>query len=124
MLPMISAGNVVRTPKHEETLTARALNAVNAVRREVGEDELDSLPAGARQNPEYGCPIARALTALVIEAERRISFHHPWYAAAATRVWRVPFTDPFLLSVKMPEIVYEFVVAFRAGALPELEERK
>jgi len=113
----------MRIPKHGERLTAHALSAVNAIRREVGEDELDSLPAGARRNPEYNCPIARALTALVLPAERRISFHHPWYAAAATKLWKVPFTDPLLLSVEMPEAIYEFVVAFRAGALPELEEK-
>jgi hypothetical protein len=117
-------GEVVRRISQPgEGLAARALTTVNAILREVGEDELSLLPAGARKNPEYNCPIARALTALVLPAERRVSFHHPWYAAAATKLWKVPFTDPFLLSVEMPKTIYEFAVAFRAGALPEFEER-
>lgn len=112
----------MRIPEQRGRLTTRALSDVNAIRREVGEDELDSLPVGERSNPECNCPIARALTALVLPAERRISFHHPWYAAAATKLWKVPFTDPLLLSVEMPETIYAFVVAFRAGAFKELEE--
>jgi hypothetical protein len=113
----------MRIPQRGEALTARALSAVNAIRLEVDEDKLDSLPVGTRSNPEYNCPIARALTALILPAERRISFHHPWYAVAATKVWKVRFTDPLLLSVEMPQTIYEFVVAFRAGAFSELEER-
>jgi len=112
----------MRIPQRGEVLTTRALSAVNAIRLEVDEDKLDSLPVGARTNPEYNCPIARALTALILPTERRISFHHPWYAVAATKIWKVRFTDPFLLSVEMPQTIYDFVVAFRAGVLPELEE--
>jgi hypothetical protein len=111
------------TPQLGERIASRVLSAVNDIRREVGEEELNSLPAGARSDPERNCPIARALTALVLPAERRIAFHHPWYASAATKLWKVPFTDPFLLSVVMPEVAYLFVVAFRAGELPEFEER-
>jgi hypothetical protein len=102
-------------------LVATVLKAINVLRREVGDDELSCLPQGSTRTPDDGCPVARALTALVLLSERRISFHHPWYAAAAAKLWKVPFTDAFLMSVDMPEAIYEFSVAFRAGALPELE---
>ena len=54
--------------------------------------------------------------------ERRIVFCHPWYATAATIVWRAAFCDPLLLSVMMPETLYDFATAFRAGAFPKLLE--
>jgi hypothetical protein len=110
------------TIEQERPIAATVLALINAVRREAGEGELESLPVGSRRNPQYNCPIARALTALIVPEERRISFHHPWHAAAATKLWKVPFTDTLLLSVEMPEAIYEFAVAFRAGNLPELEE--
>jgi hypothetical protein len=103
------------------TLAAEVLKAINALRREVGDNELPCLPEGSRTSPDSACPIARALTALVRPAERRMWFHHPWYAAAATKLWRVPFTDTLLTSVEMPTVIYEFAVAFRAGAFPKLE---
>jgi hypothetical protein len=106
----------------QQSSVPRVLALINAVRREVGELELDRLPSGCRSNPEYNCPIARALTALILPEERRISFHHPWHAAAATKLWKVPFTDPLLLSVEMPNVIYEFALAFRAGSLPDFEQ--
>ena len=110
------------TSKTAQEVAARTLSEVNRIRREVGEDELINLPAGSREDPDYNCPIARALLALVLPMEKRIAFQHPWHAAAATKLWLVPFADPLLLSVTMPQVIYDFAIAFRAGWFPQLEE--
>lgn len=96
------------------------LRLANAVRAEAGDPALESLPLGSIEEAEQACPIARALCALVIPSKRRIVFRYPWYAAAAAKTWHRPFTDALLLSVRMPEALYEFATAFRAGLLPEL----
>lgn len=101
---------------------AKVLKSINVLRREVGDDELVCWPKGSRKIPDDGCPVARALTALVLPREGRISFHYPWYAAASAKPRRVPFMDAFLMSVAISSITYEFAVSFRAGAFPELEE--
>lgn len=122
-MPKVSDAIASRTRGPQQHVVGGTLALINAVRREVGEDELDRLPLGSRVNPDYNCPIARGLTALILPLERRISFHHPWHAAAATKLWKEPFTDPLLLSVGMPEVIYQFAIAFRQGALPDFEER-
>jgi hypothetical protein len=100
----------------------RVLHLVNAVRQRAGDSPLTALPAGSLRNPEQTCPVAIALNALVIVAQRRIVFCHPWYAAAAASVWRAAFQDPLLMSVAMPAPIYEFAAAFRARAFPQLLE--
>jgi hypothetical protein len=101
-------------------LVRQVLQLANAVRAEAGDPLLTSLPLGSLKQAEQACPIARALSALVVTEERRMAFCYPWYAAAASKVWGSPFTDALLLSVRMPDAIYEFAVAFRAGAFPEL----
>jgi hypothetical protein len=104
----------------KDVLLRRVLRLANAVRAEAGDCVLESLPLGSIEEAEQACPIARALCALVIPSERRIVFRYPWYAAAAAKIWNRPFTDALLLSVRLPEALYEFATAFRAGLLPEL----
>ena len=98
------------------------LRLVNAVRVEAGDPRLGSFPLASLSDPDFQCPVARALSALVLLGEKRIVFSHPWYAAAATQVWKVPFLDPLLSSVAMPEPIYEFAIRFRDGQLPHLLE--
>jgi hypothetical protein len=104
------------------TLIQKVLQEINAVRREIGNFPLASLPRSSLRDPEMTCPVAKALSALILLDDRRIVFSHAWYAAAATKVWRMPFRDVVLLSVSMPDAVYDFATAFRAGAFPELLE--
>jgi hypothetical protein len=104
------------------TLVDNVLRLVNAVRQRAGDPPLNNLPAGSLRNTEQTCPVARALHALVLANERRITFCHPWYAAAAATVWRAAYRDTLLMSVSMPEVVYEFVIAFRSGCFPHLLE--
>jgi hypothetical protein len=106
----------------DREIVSRALVLVNAVRRETGEPALNSLPRGSLRDPAARCPIARALTALVLPEERRIVFCYPWHAAAAADAWRVPFADPLLMSVFMPDVLRNFAVAFRSGLLADLLE--
>jgi hypothetical protein len=104
------------------TLIDDVLRLVNAVRERAGDSPQAALPAGSLRNPEQTCPVARALRAVVLAGERRIAFCHPWYASAASIVWRAAYRDALLMSVSMPEAVYEFVTAFRVGAFPQLLE--
>jgi hypothetical protein len=103
-------------------LVATALRLVNALRSETGEPPLESLPPGSLEDADRRCPIAKAMTALVIPRERRIVFCYPWHASAATKVWRVSFADSLLMSVIMPEAIYDFASAFRLGLLSDLLE--
>jgi len=100
-------------------LKRTVLRLVNAVRFEAGDHKLTSLPPASLDDPDFNCPVARALAALILPREGRIVFSRPWYAAAATRVWSVPFSDTLLSSVAMPRAVYEFAVMFRDGLFPE-----
>jgi hypothetical protein len=104
------------------TLVDTVLELVNAVRHRAGDLPLTALPKGSLRNPEQTCPVARALHALVLTEERRIAFCHPWYAAAAATLWRAAYRDTLLMSVAMPDPVYEFVTAFRFGGFPQLLE--
>jgi hypothetical protein len=101
-------------------LIANALHLVNAVRREVGEPLLAALPRGSTHAANAECPVARAQGALILPEERRVVFCYPWYASAATKAWRVPFADPLLMSVTMPDAILDFTIAFRLGRLPDL----
>ncbi|MGH7813942.1 MAG: hypothetical protein ACREQI_08075 [Candidatus Binataceae bacterium] len=105
-----------------QALARIALKFVNAIIRELGEAPLESFPRGSLKDATAQCPIAKALTALIFLEERRVVFCFPWYAAAATKVWSVSFADPFLMSVVMPDAIYEFSSAFRRGLLPDLLE--
>jgi hypothetical protein len=105
-----------------QELVAPALRLVNAVRREIGESPLESFPRGSLEDADRRCPVARAMTALVIPRERRIVFCYPWHASAATKVWLVSFADPLLMSVIMPDAIYDFATAFRRGLYPDLLE--
>ncbi|MGH7781705.1 MAG: hypothetical protein ACREQR_17965 [Candidatus Binataceae bacterium] len=106
----------------DPVLMARALQLVNAVRREVGEPVLASLPRGSIDNAKAECPIAKALTALILLEERCVVFCYPWHASAATKVWRVPFADALLMTVIMPDSIKDFAAAFRRGLFPDLLE--
>ena len=106
----------------DPTLVQKVLQQINAVRREIGDSPLASLPKGSLRDPKMTCPVAKALRALILLDDRRIVFSHAWYAAAATKLWRMPFRDVVLLSVGMPDAVYDFATAFRAGEFPELLE--
>ncbi|MBF6558770.1 MAG: hypothetical protein IVW56_00670 [Candidatus Binataceae bacterium] len=66
--------------------------------------------------------MAKALSALILPDERRVVFCYPWYASAATKVWRVAFADPLLMSVAMPDAIYAFAAAFRLRRFPDLLE--
>ena len=101
-------------------LVTPTLRLVNAVRREIGEPPLESLPPGSLEDADRRCPIAKAMTALVIPRERRIVFCYPWHASAATKVWQVSFADPLLMSVTMPDVIHDFATAFRRGLFPDL----
>jgi hypothetical protein len=103
-------------------LVTAALRLVNAVRREIGESPLESFPPGSLEDADRQCPLAKAMTALVIPRERRIVFCYPWHASAATKVWRASFADSLLMSVIMPDAIYDFATAFRRGLLPDLLE--
>ena len=103
-------------------LVANALQLVSAVKREVGEPVLAALPRGSIHRANAECPVAKALGALVLPEERRVVFSYPWYASAATKVWRVSFADPLLMSVIMPDAIYDFATAFRRGRFPDLLE--
>jgi hypothetical protein len=103
-------------------LVATALRLVNAVRREIGELPLNSFPQGSLEDADSRCPLAKAMTALVIPREHRIAFCYPWHASAATKVWGVSFADSLLMSVVMPDAIYDFAAAFRRGLLPDLLE--
>jgi hypothetical protein len=104
-------------------LVGQVLRLVNAVRAGVGDPTLESLPPGSLVNSDRACPIAKALSALILLDERRIAFCYPWYASAAAKIWKTPFCDALLLSVAMPDAIYDFAVRFRSGALPELLEQ-
>ncbi len=104
-------------------LVAQVLGLVNAVLTEAGELPLESLPLGSLTEGERSCPVARALSALVLVEDQRIVFCHAWYATAASKTWGVPFCDVLLLSVAMPDAIRDFALRFRSGALPELLER-
>ncbi|MGC1397589.1 MAG: hypothetical protein WA827_03530 [Candidatus Binatus sp.] len=103
-------------------LVTSALRLVNAVRREIGEPPLESFPPGSLEDADSRCPLAKAMTALVILRERRIVFCYPWHASAATKLWGVSFADSLLMSVTMPDALYDFATAFRRGLLPNLLE--
>ena len=107
--------------EHRE-LVSTALRFINAVRREVGEPLLAALPRGSIHAAHAECPVAKALSALILPEERRVVFCYPWYASAATKVWRVSFADPLLMSVTMPDAIYDFATAFRRGRFPDLLE--
>jgi hypothetical protein len=106
----------------DRAIVSRMLALVNAVRRETREPALNSLPRGSLRDPAARCPIAKALTARVLPEERRIVFCYPWHAAAAAKIWGVPFADPLLMSVAMPDAIHDFADAFRRGLLPDLLE--
>lgn len=80
--------------EHQATIVT-ALSFINAVRHEIGEEPLISFPRDSRKDPASQCPVEKALTALVILQERRIVFCYPWHAAAAAKIWRVPFAILF-----------------------------
>jgi hypothetical protein len=101
---------------------SNALQLVNALRREVGEPVLRGFPRGTIHAASSSCPLAKALTALILPEEHRIVFCYPWHASAATKAWRVSFTDTFLMSVHMPAAIYDFAVAFRRGLYEDLVE--
>jgi hypothetical protein len=103
-------------------LVDRALRLVNEVRHDTGEPTLTSFPAGSLEDAASRCPIAKALTAIVVLEERRIVFCYPWHAAAAAKGWRVPFADSLLMSVILPDALYEFADAFRRGLLRDFLE--
>jgi len=103
-------------------LASDALQLVNAVRSEVREPLLAELPRGSIRWANGECPIAKALTAIILPEERRIAFCYPWHASAATKTWRVSFTDALLMSVNMPDVIYDFAIAFRRGLYPDLCE--
>jgi len=103
-------------------LVANALQLVNAVKREVGEPVLAALPRGSIHLANAECPVAKALSALILPEDRRIVFCYPWYASAATKIWRVSFADPLLMSVTMPDAIYDFAAAFRLSRFPDLLE--
>ena len=103
-------------------LVANALQLVNAVRRELGEPVLAALPRGSIHRANAECPVGKALSALILLEERRVVFCYPWYASAATKVWRVSFADPLLMSVTMPDAIHDFATAFRRGLFPDLLE--
>jgi hypothetical protein len=104
-------------------LVARVLGLVNAVRSEAGDPPLKALPLGSLAEADRSCPVARALSALVLVEDQRVVFCHAWYAAAAAKVWEAPFRDVLLLSVAMPDAIRDFALRFRSGAFPELLER-
>lgn len=104
-------------------LFERVLGLINKVRAEVGDAALTSLPLGSLSNPKQSCPVARALSALILPEERKVAFCYAWYANAASKMWAEPFRDPLLLSVTMPDAIHEFAVRFRAAAFPELLEQ-
>jgi hypothetical protein len=106
----------------KQSIIQQALHLVNLVRLEVGEPTLPELPRGSLRNPEQSCPIARALVAVVRLEEAQIVFCYEWHSAAAAKRWKMPFSDGLLMSVEMPEVMLEFVRAFRAGAFPDLLE--
>ncbi len=106
----------------DREIVSRALALVNAVRCETGDPALNSLPRGSLRDPAARCPIAKALTALVLQEECRIVFCYPWHAAAAAKAWSVPFADPLLMSVVMPDVLQNFAVAFRRGLFTDLLE--
>ena len=106
----------------DREIVSRALVLVNAVRRETGEPALNSLPRGSLRDSAAQCPIAKALIALVVPEEGRIVFCYPWHAAAAVKAWSVPFADPLLMSVVMPDVLRDFAVAFRRGLFADLLE--
>jgi hypothetical protein len=105
-----------------QAIISTALSFINAIRREIGEEPLAALPRGSRNGAAGQCPIEEALAALIILQERRIVFCYPWHAAAAAKIWRVPFADPLLMSVTMPDAIHVFADAFRRGLLPDLLE--
>lgn len=107
--------------EHQAIITT-ALSFINAIRREIGEEPLAAFPRGSLKGPAAQCPVEWALTALVVLQERRIVFCYPWHAAAAAKIWRVPFADPLLMSVAMPQAIYDFAVAFRCGRFADLLE--
>lgn len=90
------------------------------MRAEAGDAVLKSLPLGLLSKPEQACPVARALSTLMLPEERRVAFCYAWYAAAASKVWGEPFRDTLLLSVTMPDAIHDFAMRFRSGAFPEL----
>jgi hypothetical protein len=104
-------------------LVQQVLGLVNAVRAEAGDAVLKCLPFGSLSNPEQACPVARALSALILPEERRVAFCYAWYATAASKVWGEPFRDTLLLSVTMPDAIHDFAMRFRSGAFPELSEK-
>jgi hypothetical protein len=104
-------------------LVQQVLRLVNAVRAEVGDTTLKSLPLGSLSKPEQACPVARALCALILPEERRVAFCYAWYATAASKIWGEPFRDTLLLSVSMPDEIHDFAMRFRSGAFPELSEQ-
>jgi hypothetical protein len=103
-------------------LVTEVLELCNSARIEAGDPKIASLPLGSLKDPDFNCPIAKALLAMVLPNEHRVVFTHPWYAAAATKVWRVPFCDALLTSAAMPQAIYEFAVRFRQGSFPSLLE--
>jgi hypothetical protein len=103
-------------------LASNALQLINAVRSEVREPALTALPRGSIHSANAECPMAKALGALILPEERRVVFCYPWYASAAAKVWRVPFADTLLMSVIMPDTIYDFAIAFRDGRFPDLLE--
>jgi hypothetical protein len=103
-------------------LLKTVLRLINAVRVEAGDRRLASIPRASLSDPDFECPVARALSALVLPDEQRLVFSRPWYAAAATKAWGVPFRDTLLSSVAMPAAIYEFAIKFREGKFPELLE--
>ncbi len=107
--------------EHQAIITT-ALSFINAIRREIGEEPLAAFPRGSLKGPAAQCPVERALTAMVMLQERRIVFCYPWHAAAAAKIWGVPFADPLLMSVAMPDAIHDFADAFRRGLLPDLLE--
>jgi hypothetical protein len=103
-------------------LVREVLQLCNSARIEAGDPKIASLPHGLLRDPDSNCPVARALIAMVLPNEHRIVFSHPWYAAAATKVWGVPFCDALLSSAAMPQAIYEFAVWLRQGKFPRLLE--
>ena len=103
-------------------LASNALQLINAVRSEIREPLLAQLPRGSIRLANAECPIAKALTAIILPEERRIVFCYPWHASAANKIWRASFTDALLMSVNMPDVIYNFATAFRRGLYPDLLE--
>lgn len=107
-------------PTCASELASNALQLVNAVRSEVREPLLSELPRGSIPTANTECPIAKALTAMILPEERRIVFCYPWHASAASKIWRASFADALLMSVNMPDAIYKFAIAFRHGLYPDL----